>query len=67
MEISGGAIEYVAPLSIDSIRKAYLHVINDQEHRDLLIQKGLENVKRFEATVIAKQYNDIYRQLISRR
>lgn len=67
MEISGGAIEYVDPLSIDSIRKAYLHVINDQEHRDLLIQKGLENVKRFEATVIAKQYNDIYRQLISRR
>lgn len=63
IEISGGAIEYVNPLSIDSIREAYLHVINDRGHRELLIQKGLENVKRFDAAIIAGQYNNIYRQL----
>lgn len=64
IEISGDAVEYVVPTSVDSIKKAYLSVINNNEYRNLLIHKGLENVKRFDPVLIAKQYNDIYRQLL---
>lgn len=66
IEISGGAVEYVNPQSTESIREAYVKIINNPEHRSLLIKKGLENVKRFDAAIIAKQYSDIYSQLISR-
>lgn len=63
IEISGNAVEYVNPYDINSIRDAYLNVINHPNHREELIRKGLINVERFDVRRIAKQYMDIYNEL----
>ena len=63
IEVSGNAVEYVDPYSVESIRKAYLKIIKDNIHRDNIIRSGLENIKRFKAENISKQYIDIYKQL----
>jgi len=63
IEISGNAVEYVNPYDINSIRDAYLNVINHPNHREELIRKGLINVERFDVRKIAKQYMDIYNEL----
>lgn len=63
IEVSGGAVEYVDPYNTDSIRNAYLHIIQDASFREELIQKGLENVKRFDAKKIAGQYLNLYNEL----
>jgi glycosyltransferase involved in cell wall biosynthesis len=64
IEVSGDAVEFVNPQNIESIRKGYISVINDKIHRERLIQTGLKNVERFSVQNIAKQYMELYRQLL---
>ncbi len=64
IDISGAAAEFVDPLSIESIRKGYCHIISDRVHRDRLIEKGLQNVNRFSAENVAKQYLELYKDLV---
>lgn len=63
IEISGNAVQYVNPKDIESIREAYIKVIGNASLRDSLIRKGLDNVKRFKADVIANQYLNLYHSL----
>lgn len=63
IDISGKAALLVNPYDINDIRKTYLNIIEDKQLRDSLIEKGLNNVKRFEASFIAKQYMDLYNTL----
>ena len=56
-------MQYVDPNSIDSIRNAYLKLIADSNLRNMLIRKGLENVRRFRVDVIANQYLNLYSEL----
>ena len=53
----------VDPFSVVDIQKGILKIINDKALREELVEQGLENVKRFEAKVIAEQYNQLYKQL----
>lgn len=46
-EVAGGAAHLVDPESVDSIVGGILTVINDPEHRSLLISAGLERAKDF--------------------
>ncbi len=45
------------------IRDAVLRIVNDKPYRDLLIQRGLENIKRFRLEYIAEQYANLYREV----
>ena len=63
IDISGKAALLVNPYDINDIRKTYLNIIEDKQLRDSLIEKGLNNVKRFEASFITKQYMDLYNTL----
>lgn len=63
IEVSGNAVAYVDPLSVKSIRDAYLEVIKHQEIREKIIRDGLKNTARFEVAVIAQQYIDLYKTL----
>ncbi|MCH6201334.1 glycosyltransferase family 4 protein [Aquiflexum sp. LQ15W] len=62
-EVAGDSACLVDPFSVDSIRAGILKIINNQAYRDDLIAKGLENVGRFRAAYIAKQYLAVYRDL----
>jgi len=66
-EVAGDAACLVDPLDVASIRAGILCVINDDTYREGLVQRGYENAKRFDATVIAKQYEALYRKLANGR
>lgn len=57
---NGGAV-LVNPLDVESIRNGYEEAI---KHSDELIEKGLENVKRFRLDIIISQYYKVYEQLM---
>lgn len=59
-DVAGGAAELVDPFSITSMRAGLLRVINDPSHRGMLIERGRENIKRFNASTIARQYLQVY-------
>lgn len=63
MDISGNAAILIDPNNTEKMRKAYISAIQDNNLRNSHIQKGLNNVKRFEASHIAKQYIDLYNTL----
>lgn len=64
-EVGGDAACFVNPYSVDSIRNGFLKIIECDEHRYSLIQKGWENIKRFSSASIAGNYNEIYKELIN--
>lgn len=61
--VSGGAAIFVDPYSIDSIRAGVQSALQNQHLRDELIQKGLENVLRFQAPEVTRSYMNIYQGL----
>lgn len=62
-EISGNAVMFVDPYNVESIRNAYIKVINDVDIRSLLIAKGTENALRFDAKIITKEFLKLYQTL----
>ena len=64
-EISGDAVVYVDPEDVDSIRQGFTDIINNEQLRQSLIAKGLDNVKRFEPNRIAREYMDLYSKILS--
>lgn len=63
-EVAGDGAYFVNPYDTNEIRKGILELINNDNLREVLIQKGLENVKRFEPQKIAKQYINLYENII---
>lgn len=59
-EVGGDAACYVDPFDINSIRSGIIKVINDENFRNDLIVRGLNNVKRFEPDKIASMYGNLY-------
>jgi glycosyltransferase involved in cell wall biosynthesis len=58
----GGAV-FVDPYDIQSIRQGVLNVIQDQQLRESIHKKGLENIKRFEPRRISEMYLELYKQI----
>jgi len=54
----------VNPFDVSNIREGIMKLINEPLYRDELVRRGFENVKRFQADSIAKQYVAIYQELI---
>jgi len=63
-EVSGGAAFLANPHDISSMKKGILKIINDDDFRETIVNKGLENVKRFEPDFIAGLYEDLYREIL---
>lgn len=62
-EVAGDGALLVNPFSTVEIKEGFLKLKNDKTFRENLITKGLENVKRFEPSLIAKQYTDAYKSI----
>ena len=62
-EVAGEGALFVDPFSVQSIREGILKLIEDRNLREQLIEKGKENVKRFEPKEIAKQYQALYEEV----
>jgi glycosyltransferase involved in cell wall biosynthesis len=63
-EVAGGGAVLVNPKNILSIRDGILRIIDDESLRNNLIAQGLKNIKRFETSRVAAQYENLYREII---
>ena len=63
-EVAGDAACIVDPYNVEAIRVGILKIINDKDYREDLIQNGFTNARRFDAKEIARQYAEIYKQLL---
>jgi glycosyltransferase involved in cell wall biosynthesis len=63
-EVAGGAACLVDPYDIGSIREGVLTVIGREGYRQELVEKGLENVRRFDAAEIAERYEEVYKKIL---
>lgn len=66
-EISGDAVLYVDPKSVNSIRQGFLEIIRNESLRKDIVANGLNNVKRFDAGVIAEKYMALYNIILSKK
>ncbi|TYP91078.1 glycosyltransferase involved in cell wall biosynthesis [Sphingobacterium allocomposti] len=64
-EISGNAVQYVDPTDVNSIRMGFEKIIKDEAYREGLIRMGLKNIERFRVKEIAKQYLEIYKEVMN--
>ncbi|MFY8128801.1 MAG: glycosyltransferase family 4 protein [Chitinophagaceae bacterium] len=62
-EVGGNAAHYVNPLDIEEMKNGFLQIIENDTYRENLIALGLENVKRFNPTVIANMYFELYKKV----
>lgn len=62
-EIAGEGAILVNPESVEDIRQGYKKIFQNSE---VLVDKGLDNVKRFRLNIIVQQYLDIYKKIITR-
>lgn len=66
-EVAGDAACLVDPYDINSIKQGILQVLNDMCYCKALVVKGFENVKRFKAKAISRQYVDLYKEIMAKR
>jgi glycosyltransferase involved in cell wall biosynthesis len=62
-EVAGDAAYLADPYNVLSIRQGILKIIEDDTYRANLIDKGFENVKRFDPDKIALQYYELYKDV----
>lgn len=62
-EVAGDAACLVDPYDARSIAAGILRVIDDDAYRELLVEKGFENARRFGPARSAAQYASIYANL----
>ena len=62
-EVAGDAACLVDPFDTQSIRRGIQKIINDAGYRENLVQKGFENIKRFDSHTIALKYLDLYKEI----
>jgi glycosyltransferase involved in cell wall biosynthesis len=60
LEIGSDGAYYVNPYDIDNIKAGFIELITNKILRDELIQKGIENCKRFTLSKIMGEYINLY-------
>ena len=64
-EVAGDAACLVDPFDVASIRAGIRRVIDDAAYREQLIENGYRNAARFTPEAIARQYVELYRELLA--
>jgi glycosyltransferase involved in cell wall biosynthesis len=64
-EVAGDSACLVNPFEIESIRKGILRIIQDENYRIELIEKGKKNVTRYSTKQVAKQYAELYKKVFT--
>jgi glycosyltransferase involved in cell wall biosynthesis len=64
-ETAGFAACLVEPTDPRSIRQGIEKVLNDEEYRCELVEKGYTNVERFTPAKVAEQYAALYDEILA--
>lgn len=59
-EVAGDAALFVSPYDVKDMRQGFCKLIDNPELCTTLINKGYDNVKRFEASLIREQWLELY-------
>jgi glycosyltransferase involved in cell wall biosynthesis len=62
-EVAGDGAYFVDPFDVASIRAGVLHVVDNAEQRNRLVEAGLRNVERFRIAAVARKYAELYREI----
>lgn len=62
-EVAGAGAIRVDPTDVNAIKKAYLKVISDEDFRNNVINKGLENVQQYRLQTVAGRYIELYNEI----
>lgn len=62
-EVAQNSACFVDPFDVDSIKNGILKVVQNQNYREDLVKKGLENIKRFQLDEIAEKYMKLYKEI----
>jgi glycosyltransferase involved in cell wall biosynthesis len=63
-EVAGDAACLVDPGDVAAIRAGVLRVIQDSAFREALVGRGFENVRRFRPETVARQYAELYAEML---
>ena len=66
-EVAADAALLVDPYDTASIRAGLLKIIGDDLYRESIVNAGFENVKRFNAEAVSKQYTELYEELLTEK
>ena len=61
--IAGSGACIVDPYDYLSIRNGINKIINDDNFRNFIIENGIENCKKYDSNIIAKQYCELYKNM----
>jgi glycosyltransferase involved in cell wall biosynthesis len=64
-EASGDGAFLADPNDFLSIREGIQKIIDDDIYRKGLIEKGLENIKRYKPELVARQYEKLYKEILA--
>ena len=64
-EVAGNGACFADPFDVNSIRSAFLEIINNSEYRNNLILRGFENCKQYAPKYVAHQYYIVYKKIKS--
>ncbi|MCO6499214.1 MAG: glycosyltransferase family 4 protein [Vicingus serpentipes] len=62
-EVAKNTALLVNPLDIDEIKKGIIKLMEDENYRQQLIEKGYENAKKYHPEIIAAQYRNLYEEI----
>jgi glycosyltransferase involved in cell wall biosynthesis len=62
-EVAGEGAWFVDPFDVSSIRSGLMAIMNNDSLRSEIVEKGIENVRRFEPSLIAAQYMELYDEI----
>ncbi len=65
-EVAADAAHLVDPFSIESMKEGFIQIINDNQYRNKLIERGFENCKRFSNVKIAEQFAEVYNSVVEK-
>ncbi|MDA3872630.1 MAG: glycosyltransferase family 1 protein [Kiritimatiellae bacterium] len=63
-EVGGDAARYVSPGDLFGLAEALIEVVTDKPLRDRMIQKGLEQAKRFQGKIMAEETLKVYEDVL---
>ena len=64
-EVASDAAHIVDPTNVEDIKDGLLRIINNEHYRNMLIENGLNNAKKYSLKEIASKYYEIYNHLSS--
>lgn len=62
-EVAGQGAAFADPHNSDSIKSGIMRIIKDEEYRNNIIDRGLENIRRFNPEMIVKSYENLYQEI----